>query len=47
VVIDVRTGGDYKSSPKKIPGAVRENPIDVENWAGRYPAEKTIVLYCT
>lgn len=47
VVIDVRTGGDYKSSPLKIRGAIRENPIDVENWNGKYSKEKIIVLYCT
>ncbi|NLI82027.1 MAG: hypothetical protein GX443_10110 [Deltaproteobacteria bacterium] len=46
-VIDVRTGGDYRSSPLKIRGAVRENPLDVNEWAGRYPKDKTIVLYCT
>ena len=47
IVIDVRTGDDYKSSPYKIQGAVRENPIDVPRWYKKYPMEKTIVLYCT
>jgi hypothetical protein len=47
IVMDVRTGGDYKSSTRKIQGAIRENPIDVENWYKKYPQEKTLVLYCT
>jgi len=47
VVMDVRTGNDYKSSPIKIQGAVRENPIDVKNWAAKYSKDKTIVLYCS
>ncbi len=47
VVIDVRTGDDYKSSPYKIHGAVRENPTDVPRWFKKYPMEKTIILYCT
>ena len=47
VVIDVRKDGDYKSSPLKIQGSVREEFNDVDNWAGKYPKDKTIVLYCT
>ena len=47
IVIDVRTGDDHKSSPYKIQGAVRENPIDVPEWYKKYPMEKTIILYCT
>ena len=47
VVIDVRKEGDYKSSPLKIQGSVREDFSDVDNWAGKYSKDKTIVLYCT
>lgn len=47
IVLDVRTGGDYRSSPIKIQGALRENPIDVNNWAAKYSKDKTIVLYCS
>jgi hypothetical protein len=46
VVIDVRAGKDWKGSNRKIAGAVREDPGAVGEWAGKYPREKTIVLYC-
>jgi rhodanese-related sulfurtransferase len=46
VVIDVRTGGDWRNSDRKIRGAIRENPGDVASWADRYDQRKTIVLYC-
>lgn len=46
VVIDVRTGGDWQESGQKIAGAVREDPSALDTWAGKYPAEKTLVLYC-
>jgi hypothetical protein len=46
VVIDVRAGGDWASSDEKIAGAVREDPTDVGSWAGKYPKDKTLVLYC-
>lgn len=45
VIIDVRTPHDYDKSEKKIPGAIRENPMDVRYWYP-YPKDKTIVLYC-
>jgi rhodanese-related sulfurtransferase len=46
VIIDVRAGRDWSSSEFKIKGAVREDPGDVEAWAGNYEKGKTIVLYC-
>ena len=46
-VLDVRTGGDWRRSDRKIAGAVRENPNDVDSWADKYPKGKTIVLYCS
>jgi predicted sulfurtransferase len=46
VVIDVRTGSDWKKSDSKIRGAVREDPEDAASWARKYTKEKTIVLYC-
>jgi predicted sulfurtransferase len=46
VVIDVRVVGDWKESDRMIAGAHREDPDEVEKWAGGYPKGKTIVLYC-
>ncbi len=45
-VIDVRTEGDWASSPWKIQGAVREDPNTIDQWMTKYPKEKVIVLYC-
>src|SRR5690349_12145633 len=45
-VIDVRAEGDWKESDLKIAGAVREDPTAPDKWAGKYPVEKTVVLYC-
>ncbi len=45
VILDVRTGNRWKASEKKIKGAARENPKDVESWADKYPKDKTLVLY--
>ncbi len=46
VVLDVRAGRDWSSSEFKIQGAFREEPGDVEGWAGKYEKDKTVVLYC-
>jgi hypothetical protein len=46
VILDVRAGGDWIRSRSKIKGAIRENPKDVESWAGKYDKSKTYVLYC-
>ena len=46
VVLDVRAFTDWFMTKEKIKGSVRENPRDVEDWIGKYPKDKTIVLYC-
>ena len=46
VIVDVRSGGDWKGSDRKIAGAVREEPNDVGGWEKRYAKDKPIVLYC-
>ena len=46
-VIDVRVGVAWKSSYAKIKGAVWEDPGEVEAWAGKYPKNRTLVLYCS
>jgi hypothetical protein len=45
-VIDVRAGSDWKTSPDKIKGAVRQEPKGVGTWSAAYDKAKTIVLYC-
>jgi len=45
VVLDVRFDGNL--APSRITGAVHEDPEKVDSWAGKYPREKRIVLYCS
>lgn len=47
IIIDVRTAKTWWSSSTKILTAVREEPGAVEKWAGKYPRDKTLILYCT
>ena len=46
VIVDVRSGSDWKGSERKIAGAVREEPNDVGGWEKRYAKDKPMVLYC-
>lgn len=46
VVLDVRAEPDWKSGEGKIAGAIRENPRSLDQWAAKYPKDKTLVLYC-
>ncbi len=46
VVLDVRSGRDWKSSEFMIQKAVREDPGQVASWASKYAKDKTIVVYC-
>lgn len=45
-IIDVRYGPNWKKSQIKIPGAVREDALDVGAWIHRYPKKRLMVLYC-
>ena len=46
VIVDLRSGRDWTGSERKIAGAVREEPNDVDGWEKRYAKDKPIVLYC-
>ncbi len=46
VILDVRTGRDWKSSTQKIKGARRAEPGKFSSWSGDFPKGKKIVLYC-
>jgi len=46
LIIDVRTGSDWKASDVKIKGAIREEAKNVSEWAPKLDKNKTIVLYC-
>ena len=45
-VIDLRHITQWAASDTKIAGAVWENRDSVAEWAGKYPREATLVLYC-
>ena len=47
MILDVRTGGDWKSSEFKIKGAIRANPKEFDKWAEVYPKNKILILYCS
>ena len=46
IILDVRTGSDWKGSEFKIKGAIRANSDRVDSWAAKYAKDKTLVLYC-
>lgn len=46
VILDVRTGSDWKASEFKIKGAIRVSSENVDSWASKYAKDKTLVLYC-
>lgn len=45
-LLDARITPDWKKSDKKIKGAIRIDPLDVGVWAGNYPKDKKIIVYC-
>jgi len=47
VVIDVRTHRNWWRSSKKIPTAVREDPLKVDQWIENYDKDQTLIFYCS
>jgi Rhodanese-like domain len=47
VVIDVRTYRNWWRSSKKIPTAVREDPLKVDQWIEKYVKDQTLIFYCS
>lgn len=46
LVLDVRRNADYVADKKMIPGAIRQNPEQVEAWVQEIPKDKDVVVYC-
>lgn len=47
IIVDVREPVSWSKSQMKIRGAVREDPTkDINEWAKKYPKEKTLIFYC-
>jgi rhodanese-related sulfurtransferase len=45
IILDVDRKGNWEDRDRKILGAVRENPKEIESWSHKYPKDKTLVLY--
>jgi hypothetical protein len=45
-LLDVRPNEQWRATEVKLPGAVHEDPEDVEGWAEKYPKSARIVTYC-
>ncbi len=45
-IIDVRYAPNWRKSDRRIAGAVREDPMEINSWTPRYPRNLTLVLYC-
>jgi hypothetical protein len=45
VILDCRPEAQWRVSEMKLPGAVHEDPADVESWAHKYPKDAKIVIY--
>jgi hypothetical protein len=45
IILDVDREGNWEDRDRKILGALRENPKEIESWMNRYPKNKTLVLY--
>ena len=45
IILDVRLLDQWKTAEVKIPGALYEDPGDVDSWIVKYPKDKTLVFY--
>lgn len=45
-ILDARISPDWNKSDIRIKGAVRVDPLDVGVWAGNYPKDKKLIVYC-
>ena len=46
VIIDCLVGDQWKTVNQKLPGAVHEDPDNVDAWADKYSKDKIIVTVC-
>jgi hypothetical protein len=45
LIFDCRPAEQWKYSDQIIPGAIHEDPLEVQSWADKYDKKKTIVIY--
>jgi rhodanese-related sulfurtransferase len=46
VVVDIRRSVDFASDPGIIPGAMRGDPDEIDDWSAKLPRDAEIVVYC-
>jgi rhodanese-related sulfurtransferase len=46
LMFDVRRNADYEADKEMIPGAIRHNPEEVDQWVQEIPKDKDVVVYC-
>ncbi len=46
LVIDVRKGPTFLGAPDLIRGALRRDPLRVDDWSKQLPADADVVVYC-
>jgi rhodanese-related sulfurtransferase len=46
IVLDVIRNADYEGNREMIPGAIRHNPEQVDQWVQEIPKDKDVVVYC-
>ena len=45
VLLDCRPEEQWSTSEQKLPGAIHENPLEVESWASKYSKDSKIIIY--
>ena len=46
VIIDSRSGSDWRGSSSKIKGAIRGKPGKEQEWSAELPKDAEIIIYC-
>lgn len=46
LILDVRRAADLDAAPAHLPGALRKNPEQLNDWADNLPKNQDIILYC-
>ena len=46
VLLDLRKPPDYSADPRLLPGALKRDLGQIEQWAGSLPPDKQVVVYC-
>jgi rhodanese-related sulfurtransferase len=46
ILLDVRRKTDYDADKETLPGAVRRDPDNADEWSKELPRDKDVVIYC-